>query len=83
MALNKEDQKYYEDYFSLFLHPAWKTFEDELKVAVDNLNKDLETADAPEVFRIQGQIKELNFMLNFRQGLNNAYEDLKEIKEDQ
>lgn len=74
MALDRELQKYYEDYFDLFSRPGWKTFEEELNDTLQNLRDKMETTTEPQM--IQGQIKEVRFMLNFREQLTNAYETL-------
>lgn len=73
-VLDKELQKYYEDYFDLFSRPGWKMFEEELGETLQNLRDKMETTTEPQT--VQGQIKEVRFMLNFREQLNNAYETL-------
>ena len=76
--MDKELEKYYEDYFDMFSRPGWKTFEDELNEALELLRLDLESSEEPDTGRLQGQIKELRFFSNFRSMITNAYDSLKE-----
>ena len=47
MALDRELQKYYEDYFDLFSRPGWKMFEEELGETLQNLRDKMETTTEP------------------------------------
>lgn len=76
MPLSKDEQKYYEEYFDMFSRPGWKNFEDEIKDTLSGLQRDLETSLEPRTSRIQGQIQELRFFINFRDGITRAYDDL-------
>lgn len=82
--MDKELEKYYENYFDMFSRPGWKQFEEEINDSLEDLRLALETSK--DTGPIQGQIKELRFFKNFRLMMENAYDHAKEeslkMKED-
>jgi len=73
--LSPEEQKYYENYFDLFLADGWKQFVQEAK---DILNShsidDLKTEK--DLSQLQGQRVVLLNIIRFETGIQNAFEEL-------
>ena len=73
--MSPEEQKYYENYFDLFLADGWKQFVQEAK---DILNShsidDLKTEK--DLSQLQGQRVVLLNIIRFETGIQNAFEEL-------
>lgn len=74
--MDRELTEYYEKMFDLFSRPGWKEFEGEIKDSLETLKLSLETSNEPETTRLQGQIKELRALANYREYLTQGYEQL-------
>ena len=73
--MSPEEQKYYENYFDLFLTSGWKQFVQETKDtleshSIDNLKSE------KELSLLQGQRTALFNIVRFETGIQNAFEEL-------
>ena len=71
--MSPEDEKYYEQYLSMFLHPGWKQFVEEAEDLLDSHDID-DIKDEKELHLLQGQRKTLLSIVNFELGIKNAFD---------
>lgn len=71
--MSPEEEKYYETYLDLFLHPGWKQFVAETQEALDMHSID-DVKDEKELFLLQGQRIALLNITRFETGINNAFD---------
>lgn len=71
--MSPEDEQYYEQYLSMFLHPGWKQFVEETEDLLDSHNID-DIKDEKELHLLQGQRKTLLSIVNFELGIKNAFD---------
>ena len=77
--MTKEDEKYYEVYFDLFLHPGWKQLVQELKDILETYRiEDIENEGT--LARVKGERSMLFRITNFETGLKEAYESILEAE---
>ena len=77
--MTKEDEKYYEVYFDLFLQPGWKQLVQELKDILESYRiEDIENEDT--LARVKGERSMLFRITNFETGLKEAYESILEAE---
>lgn len=71
--MSPEDQKYYETYFDLFIHPGWKQFQEEIQ---DILNKYRieDIKDDRHLAFIKGERDAFFRVLRFENSMKRAYE---------
>jgi len=70
-------EKYYEDYFDLFLHPGWKQYIEDAKDAYDAI--DLESSKDWDSYLIQRTTKQnLKAVLRMEELMKDAYDRMKE-----
>ena len=69
--MSPEDEQYYEQYLSMFLHTGWKQFVEEAEDLLDSQNID-DIKDEKELHLLQGQRKTLLSIVNFEVGIKNA-----------
>jgi len=75
--LTKEDEKYYEVYFDLFLQPGWKQLVQELKDILETYRiEDIDNENT--LARVKGERSMLFRLTNFETGLKEAYESILE-----
>jgi len=72
-----EEQKYYEDYISMFMQDGWLQFEKDVEENLESYSIEA-IKDEGDLRFIQGQLSILNSMKNFRNGIENAYDNLQE-----
>jgi hypothetical protein len=73
--LSPEEQKYYENYFDLFLTDGWKQFVQEAKEILNSHSiDDLKTEK--DLSQLQGQRVVLLNIIRFETGIQNAFEEL-------
>lgn len=72
-----EEQKYYEDYISMFMQDGWLQFEKDVEENLESYSIEA-IKDEGDLRFIQGQLSVLNSMKNFRNGIENAYDNLQE-----
>jgi hypothetical protein len=76
-VLTKEDEKYYDTYFDLFLQPGWKQLTQELNETLQSYRiEDIENERA--LSRVQGERSMLFRLTNFENALKEAYESILE-----
>ena len=73
--MSPEEQKYYENYFELFLTTGWKQFVQESQDTLDGHSID-DIKDAKELSHVQGQRTVLLNIVRFETGIQNAFEEL-------
>ena len=69
--MSPEDEQYYEQYLSMFLHTGWKQFVEDAEDLLDSHNID-DIKDEKELHLLQGQRKTLLSIVNFEVGIKNA-----------
>ena len=75
--MDKELQEYYDNYFSLFQHAGWKQLMEDLEDTTESFDV-LKLKDAKELHYAQGQLNILNTLLNWKDSMSNAYENIKQ-----
>ena len=71
--LSPEEEKYYENYLDLFLHPGWKQFVEEAQETLDtHIIEDVKSEK--ELFLLQGQRIALLNIVRFETGIKNAFD---------
>ena len=73
--MSPEEQKYYENYFDLFLTDGWKQFVQESKDILDSHSID-DLKNEKDLFQLQGQRVVLLNIIRFETGIQNAFEEL-------
>jgi len=71
--LSPEEEKYYENYLDLFVHPGWKQFVTEAQELLDSFSID-EIKDTDQLFLVKGQRLSLLNIVRFETGIRNALE---------
>jgi len=79
--LTKEEQTYYENYFTLFLDEGWKQFIDEIKGSLE-LYKIEDIKNQEHLNTVKGEIKMLQRVATFEDGIRNAYKVFTEDEDD-
>lgn len=79
--MDKELEKFYESQFSLFLHPGWKEFMEDVAKVLEPLENVMTVTDAHQLHTRQGQIDILRWVLNRSEALKSAYDDLQAAEE--
>ena len=74
--MNREDEKYYNDYFDLFRSDGWKQLIEELTQNAATINNVAVIKDVEDLFFRQGQLEVLVSLLKFEDSINNSYDDL-------
>jgi hypothetical protein len=75
VILTPELRRYYDEQFSMLASEGWKDMCEDLEAALAPL-KDVTTATLENLSNRQGRIAELSFILNRRDTLSAAYEEL-------
>lgn len=71
--MSPEEEKYYENYLDLFLHPGWKQFVEEAQETLDtHIIEDIKSEK--ELFLLQGQRTALLNIVRFETGIKNAFD---------
>ena len=71
--MSPEEEKYYENYLDLFLHPGWKQFVKEAQETLDtHVIEDIKSEK--ELFLLQGQRTSLLNIVRFETGIKNAFD---------
>lgn len=73
--MSPEEQKYYENYFDLFLTSGWKQFVQETKETLDSHSID-DIKNEKNLSHLQGQRVALLNIIRFETGIQNAFEEL-------
>lgn len=71
--MSPEEEKYYENYLDLFLHPGWKQFVEEAQETLDIQNIE-DIKNEKELFLLQGQRTALLNIVRFETGIKNAFD---------
>ena len=74
--MNREDEKYYNDYFDLFRSDGWKQLTEELTSNAATINNVTVVKDTQDLYFRQGQLEVLLYLLQFEDSINNSYDDL-------
>lgn len=76
--MDKELQTYYENYWDLFSRPGWEQFIADLTASAEGAQHLVNTADAPDVFRAQGDLACLKRIINFKKLQEEGYAQILE-----
>jgi hypothetical protein len=79
--MDRQLQEFYEQQFDLFLHPGWKAFMEDLEKVLKPLEEIMTVPDAQTLHRRQGQIDILRWVLNRKEMLQAAWQDLQASEE--
>lgn len=77
--MTKEDEKYYEVYFDLFLQPGWKQLVTDLNESLNSYRIE-DIADADALKRVQGERAILSRLVNFEVSVKETYEMILEAE---
>ena len=79
--MNQETQKYYDNYFSLFMTDGWKQLTEDFSGNVANINSVESTKDAEDLQFRKGQLNILAYLLNLEHIITNNYDELAKTEE--
>jgi len=71
--LTKEDEKYYEQYFGLFLHPGWKQLLTDLNESLNSYRIE-DIKDESSLNLVKGERTILHRLVNFEQSMKETYD---------
>jgi hypothetical protein len=71
--MDKDTEKYFDDYFDLFVTKGWKAFIDDMGSNLDTISSITNIADAKELHYKQGQVNIINAIINFELVIRNAH----------
>ena len=77
--MSPENEKYYENYFDLFITDGWKQFVGEVKDILDTQRIE-DIKDEKHLYLLQGERSNLLRLLNFEDGVKSAYDNIKEAE---
>lgn len=77
--MTKEDEKYYEAYFDLFLQPGWKQLATDLTESFNSYRIE-DIADADALKRVQGERAILSRLINFEVSIKETYDMILEAE---
>lgn len=80
--MDQETQKYYDNYFSLFMTDGWKQLVEDFSSNVANINSVEATKDAEDLQFRKGQLNILAYLLNLESILNTNYEEATQPSEE-
>lgn len=73
--MDKELEKYCEDYFDLFRTEGFKTLLKELEDQAERIDSVEYTKDSNDLYFRKGQLNVLSFILNLERTIHRIYED--------
>jgi len=79
--MDQETQKYYDNYFSLFMTDGWKQLVEDFSGNVANINSVEATKDAEDLQFRKGQLNILAYLLNLESIITNNYDELAKTEE--
>lgn len=79
--MTKDEEKYYETYFDLFLHPGWKQFIDEISDILDS-HRIEDIRDETNLAYVKGERSALHRVSRFAGGIKRTYDILSEKDND-
>ena len=71
--MTKEDEKYYEQYFGLFLHPGWKQLLTDLNESLNSYRIE-DIKDESSLNLVKGERTILHRLVNFEQSMKETYD---------
>lgn len=71
--MTQEDEKYYELYFDLFVHPGWEQFTNEIKDILDSYKIE-DIKNETNLAFIKGERSTLRRVVQFADSIKRAYE---------
>ena len=71
--MSPDEDKYYENYLDLFLHPGWQQFVKEAQETLDTHHIE-DIKGEKELFHLQGQRTALLNIVRFETGIKNAFD---------
>ena len=80
--MEKENQAYYDNYFSLFMTDGWKQLMEDFGSNVANINSVEATKDAEDLQFRKGQLNILAHLLNMEPIINTNYEEATKAPEE-
>lgn len=76
--MDRELERYYNNYFDLFGSDGWKQLIEELKQNAQGINSVEATKDANDLYLRKGQLNVLAFIINLEESVNNSFDELNE-----
>jgi len=80
--MDRELEKYYNNYFDLFNTDGWKQLVKELMDNAQAINSVEATKDSNDLYLRKGQLNALAFIINLEDSVNNSYKELTEDVQD-
>ncbi len=80
--MDQETQKYYDNYFSLFMTDGWKQLMEDFGGNVANINSVEATKDSEDLQFRKGQLNILANLLNMESIINTNYEEATKTSEE-
>jgi hypothetical protein len=74
--MNKELETYFENQFDMTSSDGWKDFIDKIKEMIAKDSLVLTIKDQEELFKRQGRLDILNWIVNWREACEVTYKDL-------
>lgn len=77
--MTKEDEKYYESYFDLFIHPGWKQLITDLTDSLDSYRIE-DIKDESSLHTVKGERTILYRLINFEASIKETYDMIVEAE---
>ena len=76
--MTRDEQKYYENYFDMFMSDGWKQLEADAKEAKEIIERTTvyNTNTVEELHQAKGQLKVYLYLLRLEESLKDVYESL-------
>lgn len=71
--MSPEEDKYYENYLDLFLHPGWEQFVEETQETLDMQTIE-DIKSEKDLFQLQGKRAALLNIVRFETGIKNTFD---------
>ena len=71
--MSPDEEKYFDNYLDLFLHPGWQQFVEEAQATLDTFHIE-DIKSEKELFQVQGKRTSLLNIVRFETGIKNAFE---------
>jgi hypothetical protein len=77
--LSPEDEKYYENYFDIFITDGWKQLVDDISSILSS-HRIEDIQDENSLFYLKGERAALSRIVNFEDSIKRVYDEIKEYE---
>ena len=77
--MSPEDEKYYENYFDIFITDGWKQLVDDISSILSS-HRIEDIQDENNLFYLKGERAALSRIVNFEDSIKRVYDEIKEYE---